>query len=200
MEYKTKYFDGEFFEGVSGDKGGDRIRVSPEGLGIVRGVVQVLSQAFHGKSFLDVGCGVGWFVKFLKERGEEAHGVELSPYAVERAVTEDIIQGDIRDLSLIDEKYDVVFAWNVMAYLDLPGISKAVSSLKKVSKGYIVFGIVTAEVLKAMPHGKPGRLTIKPWKWWIGRFAKLGLVQDYEKAAEMNKLGGGHWNIFCLKG
>jgi len=198
-KYRVEHFDEEFFEGKTGKKGGNRINVSPEGLGIVRGVVAVLVAAFHGKTFLDVGCGVGWFVKFLRELGENVCGVELSQYAVDNAIVSDIIQGDLRDLSHINEEYDVVFTWNVMAYLVEGDIKKAINSMKRLSKGYLVFGIVTSEVLKALPHGRPGRLTLKPWKWWMAKFEECGMRQDEELAAKMNKLGGGSWNIFCLK-
>jgi len=197
--YKPGYFDKEFFEGKTGKKGGDRIRVTPTGLGVVRGVIDVLCAVFHGKSFIDVGCGVGWFVKFLKEKGENACGVELSQYAVDNAVTDDITQGDILDLHFIEEKYDVVLCWNVMAYLMEKDLKKAVESLKHVSKGHIVLGIVTTEVLERLPHGRPGRLTVKPWDWWIALFEKHGLTQDIKLATEINNLGGKDWTVFCLK-
>jgi len=198
-EYKVSHFDEEFFEGVTGEKGGNRINVHAKGLGVVRGVVSVLSAGFHGKTFLDVGCGVGWFVKFLRELGEDVKGVELSQYAVDKAIVSDIVQGDLRDLSHINGQYDVVFAWNVLAYLVEEDVKKAIDSMRRLTKGHLVFGIVTTEVLKKLPHGKPGRLTIKPWEWWHKQFVLCGLVQDLEMAAKMNKLGGGSWNIFCLK-
>lgn len=198
MKYDAKYFDEEFFEGRTGEKGGDRIRV-PGGLGIVRGVIDVLGAAFHGKTFLDVGCGVGWFVKYLHERGEDACGVELSQYAVDRAVTHNVIQGDMRDLSFIDTKYDVVFAWNVMAYLVQKDINRTIESLNALSNEYVVFGIVTTEGLERRPHGKPGRLTMKPWQWWMDKFEKCGMFQDKELAEKINRHGGSDWNVFCLK-
>ena len=198
MEYKVEYFDEEFFEGRTGAKGGDRIRV-PGGLGIVRGVVDVLATAFHGKTFLDVGCGVGWFVKYLQERGEAACGVELSQYAVDRAITHGVIQGDMRDLSFIATKYDVVFSWNVMAYLVKEDIPKTIESLNALSKSHVVLGIVTTEGLEQRPHGKPGRLTMKPWRWWMDKFEACGMSQDKELAEKINRHGGSDWNVFCLK-
>ena len=198
MEYKVEYFDEEFFEGRTGAKGGDRIRV-PGGLGIVRGVVDVLATAFHGKTFLDVGCGVGWFVKYLQERGEDACGVELSQYAVDRAITHGVIQGDMRDLSFIATKYDVVFSWSVMAYLVKEDIPKTIESLNALSKSHVVLGIVTTEGLEQRPHGKPGRLTMKPWRWWMDKFEACGMSQDKELAEKINRHGGSDWNVFCLK-
>lgn len=197
--YDIDHFDEEFFEGRTGEKGGNRINVHPRGLGVARGVAGILSATFHNKSFLDVGCGVGWFVKFLRELGEDIFGVELSQYAVDRAIVPGVIQGDLRNLSFIKDKYDVVFAWNVMAYLAGGDVKKAIKSLMRLTAGHLVFGIVTSEVLKNAPHGKPGRLSVKPWKWWMKKFNECGLVQDVELAEKMNKLGGTGWNIFCLK-
>lgn len=199
MEYNTEYFDEEFFEGRTGKKGGDRLRGTTGGLSVSDGVAAVLSMIFNGKSFIDVGCGVGWFTKFLQARGVDVCGVELSQYAVDRAVAQKVMQGDMRDLSFINEQYDVVLCWNVIAYLEEKDIDRAIKSLENLSKGHIVLGIGTAEILKERPHGKPGRLTIKPWKWWMARFEKCGLVQDTELAAKINKLGGESWNVFCLK-
>jgi len=198
--YTTEYFDEEFFVGKTGKKGGDRVGGGPAGknLGILRGVADVIKQVFHGKSFIDVGCGVGHVVHYLQSAGENACGIELAEYAVKRAVANNIIQGDIRDLFSIETKYDVVICWNVLAYLEEKDIESAVNSLKHLSREHIVLAIVTSENVKKRPYGAFGRLTIKHWNWWMAQFKKYGLEQDKETARTINKLGGG-WRIFCLR-
>ena len=204
--YNIEHFDKEFFEGETGEKGGDRIRGDKaDSLGILWGVGVILSQVFHNKSFIEVGCGIGHIIKHLQNQGESVCGVELSQYAVDHRLSDskgnrlNIVQGDVRDLSFIKEKYDVAVCWNVLAYLVEEDIGKAVESLKQVVKEHIVLSISTTEVLKKRPHGYVGRKTIRPWLWWLGQFEKYGLKQDEEMADKINKLGGEDWRIFCLK-
>ena len=204
--YKIDHFNKEFFEAKTGIKGGDRIRGdASDNLGILLGVGIVLSQVFHSKSFIEIGCGVGHIVKHLQNLGENVCGVELSQYAVDHALLDgkgrklDIVQGDVRDLSFVNGEYDVVVCWNVLAYLVEEDIEKAIDSLKRIMRDYIVLSISTTEVLKKRPHGCVGRKTIKPWAWWLEQFEKYGLKQDEEMADKIDKLGGEDWHIFCLK-
>lgn len=208
--YEIEHFGEEFFQGRTGIMGGDRIKGDKsDNLGVLYGVTVILQKVFGGKSFIEIGCGVGWIIHHLQNLGENVCGIELSQYAVDHRLSDDkgnrlnIVQGDIRDLSFIKDKYDIVICWNVLSYLIEEDIEKAINSLKRITKEYIVLSISTTEVLKRRPHGYAGRMTIKPWAWWLEQFEKCGLRQDKEMAGRINRLGtepkGEDWQVFCLK-
>jgi 2-polyprenyl-3-methyl-5-hydroxy-6-metoxy-1,4-benzoquinol methylase len=74
-------------------------------------------------SLLDVGCGMGFFVKAASERGINAVGIDISQQAVTHGQTEGL---DIRlgDLLFLDEfsieSFDVITMWASIEHLFLP--------------------------------------------------------------------------------
>jgi SAM-dependent methyltransferase len=73
-------------------------------------------------SLLDVGCGSGAFGEVVRERsGCRVVGVELNPAAAAAAsqVLDDVIEGDIKDLTL-DERFDVITVNDVLEHVEDP--------------------------------------------------------------------------------
>ena len=69
---------------------------------------------------LDVGCGAGLFLSYLKDRGVAARGLEVFPRAV-RFCRE--LGLDVSDTNLADEpdaSYDVIVMFDVLEHLDDP--------------------------------------------------------------------------------
>jgi len=66
---------------------------------------------------LDFGAGVGAFVRVALDNGWDAHGVERSPKAIERAKTENHVA---LTSDIVGEGYDVVTLWDVIEHLRQP--------------------------------------------------------------------------------
>jgi len=77
-----------------------------------------------GARALDVGCGTGFNVGRLLERGYSVVGVEPSPAMRERAIRDnpgaEVIDGDICTLAFPDKSFDIVVCIEVIRYLDDP--------------------------------------------------------------------------------
>jgi 2-polyprenyl-3-methyl-5-hydroxy-6-metoxy-1,4-benzoquinol methylase len=74
-------------------------------------------------SLLDVGCGMGFFVKVCSERGIKAVGIDLSQNAVNYGQSHglDLRQGDLLYLDdFADESFDAVTFWASIEHLYLP--------------------------------------------------------------------------------
>lgn len=96
-------------------------------------------------TILDVGCGRGNGLAYLKSIGKTVAGVEISPIAVEVAKSKglDVQQGSITDIPHEDGKFDLVVSTDVLEHLDPSDVRKAVAELARVSSRYIAMKIAT---------------------------------------------------------
>jgi 2-polyprenyl-3-methyl-5-hydroxy-6-metoxy-1,4-benzoquinol methylase len=74
---------------------------------------------------LDVGCGLGYFVKAMAEFGSwEAHGIEISQaavrYATEGLGLQNVRSGLVQEAGYPDDHFDVVTLWDVIEHLREP--------------------------------------------------------------------------------
>jgi SAM-dependent methyltransferase len=69
-----------------------------------------------GRRVLDVGCGVGAFLRLVAERGGEPHGIDASEalvaFARTRLPAADLRIGEMEDLPWDDDTFDVVTGFN----------------------------------------------------------------------------------------
>lgn len=82
-------------------------------------------------SILDVGCGDGQFLLYLKELGWQVKGVEINSYAAKRAEEKglQVYNQDLLDVDFGDETFDVVRLWSVVEHLHNP-----FATIEKVSR------------------------------------------------------------------
>ncbi|NIM90466.1 MAG: methyltransferase domain-containing protein [Candidatus Aminicenantes bacterium] len=72
---------------------------------------------------LDVGCGIGTFLKLAKEEGFGISGTEISEYAsryVKENLRIDVLRGDIEELDFPPESFDVLTMWHTLEHLPNP--------------------------------------------------------------------------------
>ena len=72
---------------------------------------------------LDIGCGIGLFIKFAAAHGYQTQGIEWSEIAARegrRAWNLDIIRGDFLETSLPESQFDIVTCWHVLEHLLQP--------------------------------------------------------------------------------
>ncbi|MCM8800417.1 MAG: class I SAM-dependent methyltransferase [Candidatus Omnitrophica bacterium] len=69
---------------------------------------------------LEIGCGEGFFLKFLKEKGYSVFGVEISEYASNYArevLGIDVFTGSIADFNPGKELFDIICMFEVLEHL-----------------------------------------------------------------------------------
>jgi SAM-dependent methyltransferase len=108
--------------------GGDRYRYIIDRLGMDPKKIQLL----------DIGCGAGYFLSYLKERGVNSKGLDTNPntvrYCIDRGLC--VASGDLMEEE--DEQYDVIVLFDVLEHL-LDPISIMRAAAKKLkNKGYVV--------------------------------------------------------------
>lgn len=88
---------------------------------------------------LDIGCGYGYFVKFLHEQGFDSHGIDISESAVQKGkqihgADLNIKKGNLLDgLSFDNDEFDAVFLLGVFWFL-LDNVDYCLDEISRVLK------------------------------------------------------------------
>lgn len=167
-----------------------------ENLGnVLEAHVQAIQNLFpkEYQTVLDVGCATGIVVNKFLEQGYDAHGCDISEWAVENTETEKdrVKVADVRDLSgYKDNSFDLVICSETLEHIPEQYLQQALSELHRVSKKYVCFSV---------PLGyKPVDLhsthfTVHRREWWDKQIAKKF------KYVTRKKLEQGIWNFFPLE-
>lgn len=90
-------------------------------------------------SVLDLGCGAGWFLSYLRERGVKARGLEVNPMAVRFCEGRSLDVSDSPLKKEPDGNYDVITMFDVLEHLDDP-IDVLATARRKLRPGGFVVG------------------------------------------------------------
>jgi len=104
-------------------------RVYLKGLRYIEGLID-------GRKLLDVGAGVGAFLKTAHDSRWNVEGVEISPYGskfIKNKYGFNVYSKSLSLLELDDESYDVITFWDSIEHMELPKrqLMKAFRLLKK---------------------------------------------------------------------
>ncbi len=136
--------------------------------GFFAGVADTIVRSFSPKTVFDAGCGVGFLVEALWDRGVEAHGRDISAYAIAQVRPD--ARGSCRVGSVtepIEGTYDLVVCIEVLEHLDADEADRAIEQLTAASDR-ILFSSTPSH------FGEPTHQTVRPAIYWLRRFARLG--------------------------
>lgn len=109
-------------------------------------LVEFLKEHNAWESFFEAGCGFGWNVRRIKEEFASARvgGVDFSHTQIENSIEymdgieHTFKQGDICEMPLEDNAYDVGFSLGVFMNIHPDKIQKACSEMIRTSSKYII--------------------------------------------------------------
>lgn len=126
---------------------------------------------FKPMSVLEFGCGRGPRIFTLEQMGVEVKGVELSDWAVEKAFTKRVIQGNI--LQYVGaELFDLVVAYDLLEHIELNDLPRALEVLRDSCKGHVLIS-VPAEGDPNLYADKTHKI-FKPKLWWERQVEQAG--------------------------
>jgi putative methyltransferase (TIGR04325 family) len=134
---------------------------------------------------LDIGCGAGHLYRSLKKLDKSIIyvGVDISDLYIDMAKkcfsgekNVSFIKGDITDLKLSDNSYDVVVCYQVLPYL--PDYKKAVRELARVAKEHVFIRLYLGDYTHI----------IKVYRWGFKRGAPFQYYNVYSQDEFVNYL------------
>jgi len=139
---------------------------------------------------IDVGCGRGYLMKHLLQKGKDVVGIEISDYAVEHPIEGcegRIFKGSITDIPYLDNSFDWAVCFSVMEHLPENIVLDSLKELKRVAKR------IYMEIAMPMYPGHekeieaedPTHITVKPLEWWKRHFYRAGLKIEWVDGMRM---------------
>lgn len=123
---------------------------------------------------LDAGCAMGLLVEALVERGVDAHGIDISEYAIAQAAP--AIRDRVRVASLaapLDRRYDLIVCIEVLEHMPAGEARVALANLCAHSDDILFSSSPT-------DFGETTHVNVQPPEAWAEAFARHGLLRDLE--------------------
>lgn len=127
--------------------------------------IDLLRRTYHSilyynpKRILDVGCGMGYLVKYIYDRGYNIWGIDSAEIIRKISVIpERTLVGDCKDIPFGKKNFDVVVSSDFLEHIPEEEIDDYVDEMCRVGK------VVLARI-SFKPEGKY-HLTVKPKSWW----------------------------------
>jgi len=130
-EYGEMYFDGPRDYGYGG------YRYDGRWVPVATDIIRHFGLG-PGARVLDVGCAKGFLVKDLVDQGMDAHGLDISEYALAHAppeIADRLRLGSADDLPYDDDSFDCVLSLDTVHNLDREGAVRALAEIQRVSGG-----------------------------------------------------------------
>ncbi|MBT0666178.1 methyltransferase domain-containing protein [Geobacter pelophilus] len=171
-EYISRFYDADYFTGVSAASGkgglrclaesnGQETRI-PRSLALMKEKVGVLP----GKKILEIGCATGEFLELLTREGADAEGLEISEFAAEIARKKglEVTTGTIEEMGNSTSPFDMILAFEVIEHVPSP-----VAFLEQVA-GLIRSG---GHLLLSTPNYACGQRYGDQWYGFTGSFEHI---------------------------
>jgi SAM-dependent methyltransferase len=101
-----------------------------EWLGFFGGIADHIVHDIAPRTALDAGCAMGFLVESLRDRGVEAFGLDISPYAIERVRADVLPCCRVASISEpLPQRYDLIVCIEVLEHLAPPEAELAIANL-----------------------------------------------------------------------
>jgi SAM-dependent methyltransferase len=138
------------------------------------GIADQIVSGIQPKRVLDAGCALGLLVEALRTRGVDAHGVDLSSYAIANVAepmkpfcTHGSIADDFAD------RYDLIVSIEVVEHMPARDAEKAVANICRHADD-VLFSSSPAD------YREPSHVNVQPPEHWAELFAREGFYRDID--------------------
>lgn len=143
-------------------------------LGFFSGIAEQIVARLQPRRVLDAGCAKGFLVEALRDRGVDAWGIDISPYAVSQVRPD--MQPYCRVASLtepIQETYDLVTCIEVLEHMPPEEARPAIENLTRATAA-VLFSSTPSD------FSEPTHLNVQPPLHWLKLFSEFGFWPDLQ--------------------
>jgi len=181
----SDFYDSEYFE--TGNESGKSLyknyRWMPEAtLQLAHRIIQFM-ELKPGTRVLDYGCAKGYLVKALRLLDMDAHGVDISAYAIDNC--DPLVRKYVRQLpqittSFYDANYDLVICKDVLEHVsktELKSVLQTISNLSSAVFIVVPLGNGTEYYIDEYENDK-SHMIRENLIWWKNQITKSGCVVE----------------------
>jgi len=131
------YFDEDYFQ--NGQKRGTAYSNYKEGARnspTFREIAAAVREIFQPKRVLEIGCATGVMVRHLNEFGCEAHGIDVSEWAVRNAEHPNVRLSSADNLPYPDAHFDLVMSCHSLEHLPDAIFARAIDEINRVAAAF----------------------------------------------------------------
>ncbi|WP_107676696.1 class I SAM-dependent methyltransferase [Agrobacterium sp. LAD9] len=182
---KYDYFDADYFQNgqTKGTVYNNYLEVARSSA-IYREIAKLIFDVFRPKRTLEIGCATGIIVKHLNDLGVEAHGIDVSEWAISNREHENVALAGAEQLPYIDGHFDFVYSVHALEHIPTALKGSAFSELKRVSGAAIHFHMLPIvgegpysgqkEIVDEILHRDPTHSLLENIGWWRREFRQIG--------------------------
>lgn len=130
---------------------------------------QLADSGVKGRRLLDVGCGLGYFVRAAGDRGWDACGVERSAWAASYArenLGVDVLAGE---LAAVSDSFDVITMWSFLEHVTDPLAVLAAARERLRNGGIICVGVPNIRSLDVLRSRRGARCFKREHLYYFSR-------------------------------
>lgn len=146
-----------------------------------KAAVDILIKRFGSRSVIDIGCGIGIYLKEFERQGIEILGYDGAPAAIKNSLVGNKIK--LRDLSKplkLRRKFDLCLCIEVAEHLPKTCENILISSLTGLSDTIIFTAATPGQGDLSIGH-----INERPHAYWKDKFRKLGFTYKNEITEEL---------------
>lgn len=126
------------------------------------------------RTVIDAGCAMGLLVEALRQRGVEAWGIDISPYAIERV--HESVRAFCRQGSIAEpfpQRIDLIVCIEVVEHMPADEADRAIGNIVAHADD-VLFSSSPND------HREPTHVNVRPAEDWAERFARHGFFRDVD--------------------
>jgi hypothetical protein len=139
------------------------------------GVADGIVRSLHPSSVLDAGCAMGFLVEALHARGVDAHGVDISEYAISEVHESVRERCSVASLAEpLERRYDLITSIEVLEHIPPAEIDAVIANLCSATDRLLIS--TTPE-----DFGEATHLNVQPPEAWSAALAREGFLRDLDQ-------------------
>jgi SAM-dependent methyltransferase len=143
-------------------------------LGFFAEIADGIVRNLHPGSVLDAGCAMGFLVEALHKRGVDAHGVDVSEYAI--ANVDESVRDRCAVASLAEplaRRYDLIVSIEVLEHIPPTETDRVIANLCAATDRLLLS-------TTPLDYGEATHLNVQPPEAWAALLAREGFLRDLD--------------------